>query len=233
MKRILTTLSQKWPEYLLEILVITVGILGAYTLNNWNENTKTKQLEIKYLKEMHTNLKFDLQDIDFNIDFNESRYASNKIVLEHLRKKQPYHDSLDFHLSNLLYSTRTLPNTSAYESLTSRGLEIISNDSLRAHITNVYSVHFHNVIDFEHADDHPHQYQVMWQPVMNAIEVDSLGGSAKPINYDAMMNDIKFKNALASNVTIRRYMLDTYKGLRSHITRLIAHIESEVDVLEE
>lgn len=85
------------------------------------------------------------------------------------------HSNLVFDLSNLLYSTRTLPNTSAYESLKSKGLEIISSDSLRSHITNVHSVAFHNVIDFEHADDHPHQFDVVWPKVMKAIEIDSLG----------------------------------------------------------
>jgi hypothetical protein len=138
-----------------EILLVVIGILVAVQINSSYQQSLTRKLEVKYLKEMRANLLFDLKDIDFNIDFNESRRQSNEAVIYHLTNDLPYHDSLDFHMANLLFSTRSLPNMSAYESLKSKGLEIISSDSLRANITYVYSFSYPNAIDFEHADDHP------------------------------------------------------------------------------
>lgn len=235
--------NNKVTTYLLyaigEILLVVVGILIAVQIDSTYDSYQTKQLEIKYLKELRSNLIFDLSDIDFNIEFNQSRYNSNKIVLEHLRERHPYHDSLGFHLSNLLFSTRSVPNISAYESLKSKGLEIISNDTLRSEITKMYSVSYHNVIDFEHIDDHLHQYNVMWPAVMKTIEIGTLkvgvthNGTAKPIDYEAMLDDVQFKNALASNLTFRQVMLETYKDLNKSVATLITNIESELVVLEQ
>jgi len=56
MKKILETLKRKWAEYLLEVFVILIGILSAFSLSNWNESRKNKIEEIKILKMMSQTL---------------------------------------------------------------------------------------------------------------------------------------------------------------------------------
>ena len=54
MKKILQNLKENWITYGFETLVVIVGILGAFALNNWNENRKRnldEQAVLQLLKE--------------------------------------------------------------------------------------------------------------------------------------------------------------------------------------
>jgi len=53
MKKILEILKRKWAEYLLEIFVIIIGILGAFALDNWSEQNKNSVKEKEYLRDIH------------------------------------------------------------------------------------------------------------------------------------------------------------------------------------
>ena len=70
MKTILEILQRKWAEYLLEILVIVIGVLGAFILNNWNDQRKLKKEEKVTLSNFKESLKNDLQNLEFRIDLN-------------------------------------------------------------------------------------------------------------------------------------------------------------------
>jgi len=81
MKKILETLKRKWAEYLLEILVITVGVLSAFALNNWNEHRKNVIEENIILTNLIEDLKADISGYNESIDWLKSRQASVDSVL--------------------------------------------------------------------------------------------------------------------------------------------------------
>jgi hypothetical protein len=111
------------------------------------------------------------------------------------------------HLLGAFFTTRTLPNTSAFENLKARGLEIISNDSLRQSITTLYSFTFANLMDFEKQDDHAFQYQVFVPEVSKALKIVAIWGNAEPINNKGIFENHEFKNALITNIFLRETML--------------------------
>lgn len=64
MKRILTTLSQKWPEYLLEILVLIIGIYGAFALDEWNSGRKEQRERIHIISNLNDEFTKNQQKLD-------------------------------------------------------------------------------------------------------------------------------------------------------------------------
>jgi hypothetical protein len=219
----------KYLQYALgEIILVVIGILLALQINNWNNERQQRMLEIKILNEIKSNLLLDLTDIKINIDFNRDKLRSNEIVLNYLNDDLIQFDSLSFHFGNILGSTRSIANSSAYENLKSRGLEIVTKDSLRIAITSIYEIEYHNVIDFEMQDDHKHQYEILWPEVMKAVNISEMWKSAIPVGKQNLKENYQFKNAIVTNVFIRKYMLSNYTDLEEQVTKVIKQIELEL-----
>jgi len=139
--------TTKYLKYAIgEIVLVVIGILIALSINNWNESKKLKVQEAEALKEI-------VSDLTFNINiFHETLNGNNRpgnisntlrslnIVINHLKSNLAYHDSLDRHFGIITCSLNVINyKTSGYESLSSIGLDLIQNTKLRSEIGEYYT----------------------------------------------------------------------------------------------
>lgn len=79
MKNLFNHLKTDWYKYLLELIVITAGILGAYALNAWNESRLDVKKEQLILHQLHNEYQQNLTQIEYKI-------ALRNYIIEHCFK---------------------------------------------------------------------------------------------------------------------------------------------------
>lgn len=136
MKRILTILSQKWPEYLLEILVITIGILGAFALNNWNENRKENREAKNMANQIRSNLLQDKLSLEEGLRDIATRDSAYNLILKNEATKDSL--TLRFAAIKTLESEDVDFDKSAFEQFKSSGRLGLLNDSLVIAVQRLY-----------------------------------------------------------------------------------------------
>ena len=121
-----------------EIILVVIGILIALQINNWNEQNKSKKEEMKILNEIKISLARDLKYMSINLRSDSSSIRHLKIIKEQLQLEKPTIDSLNYFYQSLLFTNSVDITTGPYETLKSKGLDLISNDSLRNGIVYYY-----------------------------------------------------------------------------------------------
>ncbi len=129
----------KYVKYAIgEIVLVVIGILVALQINNWNEANKTKQLETKILKEFHNNLTLDLKEIQHDIATMDSIVKACKDLKDYIKTHETPSSKFNYLTTLLRVIPHFDPNKSGYGLLQSKGVEVISNDSLRNNISLLY-----------------------------------------------------------------------------------------------
>ena len=226
----------KYLKYAIgEIILVVLGILIALSINNWNTKENERELEIKYLNQIKSSLENSELNLTESIDRNKEILKSGELLLEHLKDKRPLNDTIIrlFIIPQYDHSIRL--STAAFENLKSDGLSLISNDSLKIAIIDIYEQEI-ALIQNTFANQIENFNTSLVGPFYNKhFELDTKTNKLIyfPNNYEDLLQNREMTNMLSSVNGFRKYSIILYESVLEKIRKIIIKVENEIKILEE
>ena len=211
-----------------EITLVMIGILLAMQVDNWNENRNLAKKEITNLKELQKNLKSDLENqlipgfeyyqrsMDAYNILQSNFYAASQSIPE---------DSIRVLFYAMVIPWKLAFNTVTFDKLSAMGIDLISNDSIRENISQLYGYKYRIIKDYHDVtvtefredfvprlSDHFNVHKPLTKPELDYLKND------KPINT-------RLKGMVLRREHLREYFLD----VKPLVEKLIADIDTEIE----
>ena len=238
-QRLLTADNTSRPvgSYLLyaigEIVLVVIGILIALQINNWNEDRKLQREELKLLFDIKTNLETTLSSLISDTAKNSYDVKLYKQIEYYVNNDLPYADKLDSAFGRLTFWNSPYITATAYNSLQSKGLDIIKNEILKNAIVNMYEVDS-KVLTYDYDDTEWTLSQTVVLPFFSKhvrrLPDQSLF-MARPNDFERLKKNDEFlaANILSMLIRQRKRGLIYYGEAIISIEKLIDEIEKELN----
>ena len=217
---------KSYLKYVVELIVIVVGITLSFMVDEWREERKNRDKEIKAMKEILSGLKSDLIEIDNGYEKASLSLNSAEIILDCINDQCIFTDSIGKHISNMSFFLYSLPNNAPYENLKNEGLTIISNDSLRNKIIYYYEIEqkaWSSIVNLR-AD--------IWINMMDLEQENfsklNWGDISQPVDAKSIMTDSRFHYYTNQCFMYRRADVSQYSKLRNVVKLLYRSVEDEL-----
>lgn len=231
--------EKKFGKYLLyaigEIVLIVVGILIAFYLDNINAEKQAREIETELLSELKSNLVSNIKILERTLE-NESQYLSyNQMILDYLDHRKPYNMELESAFGVYFWTVTTNPVTGGYEFLKSKGIDLITDDSLRNRISFIFENEFlilknenevwsNNLQQNISYPYHVKHFRRYFATDSNDVELEL----AKPFDYISLLEDEEFKSINTEIISNRKWNINSLQKLIGEIEGLIVQIDAEL-----
>ncbi|MBL7859217.1 MAG: hypothetical protein JNM57_16110 [Cyclobacteriaceae bacterium] len=244
LRTIFNHLKSQWYKYVIEVIVVILGILIAYNLEQWSNDRSNKKREIEVLKEFKRALSADLAEMNSNIRMHEYSILSSRIILKVIKDNLPYHDSLDACFAHTHAFTVFSGRVGPIEQLKNTNLAIVSNDSLRLEIISMYDEAYPRIRlvelairrDYEQLRDFDRLY-------FEAYDVDPVStnknvpppfwGIMRPIRFTELKTNPEYSALLRARISNQMGLLrGHYNPTEKALSNLLNQIDQEIRRLE-
>jgi len=221
-----------------EVALIFLGISLAIWFNNWNEQIKLKHTEKDVLLEIKSGLKADLKDLNINLTGHKHGIRScDSIRKYYVKGSFAELDTLFLHIIQSRANFSSLRNTAPYEFLKSKGISIISNDSLRLAITDLYEYKYKNLgqieMDYEPMQFNRNHTNLFWEhlkPLVDFSPTTLISPKTNPGNFE---RDPQFIFTLVEIRILRTVAVREYNETIARVNQIIAQIDDYLGMAGE
>ncbi|WP_188466009.1 DUF6090 family protein [Bizionia arctica] len=211
-----------------EIVLVVIGILIALQINNWNEDRKLRTVEHAILQNIKSNLIDSKSKLDRVVNRDEEQIKHYKRILHYIDQDLPYNIELD---SSFIYiSTWASPYLTYidYETLKTKGLDIIQNDSIKNGITYIYESAFAWLVDDFDRLEWARAENVTIPFSEKHIRYNIENNLARPNDFEALKTNDEFINILNNNMYFRKNGIEACKRINKEIEEVIQMIDKEL-----
>lgn len=220
----------KYLAYALgEIVLVVIGIILAVQINNWIENKKRQDLQIEILQEIRKNLEGDLFEINEELENYVLMQQYDSSLLAAHQQDLPFTDTSAQYAYTLEISSHMNPTLSGYELLQSKGIDLITNDSLRIALTDLYERWYTYYMKYE--SERITVVQTIVKPYMtkNFYQVTDTtffeGRKRVPVNPSALRKDPEWVSLIQTNEGLAMVMTVKARFLKRKIKEMLDRLE--------
>ena len=228
------TLQKSWKKYAVEFLSIFVAVISAFALNNWNDNRRDVNAESKILLEILNGLAKDSVDINYNVGGHQQGIKSCIYWRNIFTNQSMDTTGLRSQYRLLTRDFLSIQNTSGFETLKSKGFELISNDSLRSKIISLYEFDYQLLFKLEEQYDELQFHSSYFHKINPFIAPHLIydpSGEITGIQLPIQLNERDRQMLLSYLWKIemnRKFILGTYQDVHSRVISLSTEIKEEL-----
>jgi len=223
-------------KFLFEFTSIFFAVISAFALNNWNDNRKENLAQEKILVEILNGLKKDTHDLNVNRTGHKAGIRACQYWRSILSGEEKPDDSLNIKYIQLVRDFNTVQNNSGYETLKSKGFEIIDNDSLRASLISLYEYDYYIIKSLEE-DYEEMQFQRQYfhrindrlAPFFQFDQKGDISGMHASIQLTQKDKRLLLSYFLKIELNLKM-MLHFYQKTQENVEKMQAAIKSELNL---
>ena len=239
MKKLTENLRQNWPTYFFEILVLIIGIYGAFALEEWKENRSNHKKEVFILEKLYNNLQSDTANYNIMLRVIDYHRANTHTIISEMNNIEL--DSFSVSVAGTLMNTMSMTlSKSAWNTM-------VASDNILSEFSNKEIIdslsNYHNLFDVSTQTwiDANNEYsRNVVGPYLFAFDRIDIGSGVIPDSVLSQLDSRKKRpTAYRSDVTVLNFMefrlfaLGSIERLylqdKSRAENLLSMIRNELD----